>query len=623
MDRNTIVRWILIAGLLLGGYWFFFGRKATEHPQQVPAEAYVDTPGFAPDVVDAQPGKPAPPPPPAGETCTVHGNRFEADLSSRGAGLTHFRLTDPRYARSAAADMSTTPDVERWRNLRTLFRDPSAPPAADDQVKFDRFDWKLAPSPNARACTFSYEDDGVRIVKTFTASERPFELLVETSITNLAEAPKKHTTSIAAFAYRTAGEVKGKLGRVSPFQTGLECARGDEVKRFAKEASEFKTGWWSEPLVDRYAAVANYYFAQAIVPLDVEAGGAKPSCDLLVEQGRYTDSQNPNDEDATGDVYKARLTYPSRVLGPKETATYGQIAFFGPKERDVLAGAAGGRAKLQDLINLGTFSIVAKVLVQIIAWIHAHITLGNWGLAIIVLTLGLRIALFPLTWKQIQSAIAMRRLKPEIDALNAKFKDDAQAKNVAMMELWRKNKVNPLGGCLPALVQMPIWFALYATLQTAVEFYNTPFLWFRDLSAPDQLIHLFGSYDIGPLPLILGAAMIFQQRITPQQGMDPVQQKMMNWMMPAIFTVMMLFLPAALGVYMLTNSLLGITQQVVTQKLFPNVGAPKADAGKDIVVRPEGRKTADRSGTGGDDKRKGEGAGAATAATLRKGKARV
>ena len=113
--------------------------------------------------------------------------------------------------------------------------------------------------------------------------------------------------------------------------------------------------------------------------------------------------------------------------------------------------------------------------------------MGNWGLAIIVLTLGLRTALFPLTWKQIKSAIAMRKLKPEIDALNAKFKDDAQAKNVAMMELWRKHKVNPLGGCLPALVQMPIWFALYATLQTAVEFYHTRFLWFPDLSAPDQL----------------------------------------------------------------------------------------------------------------------------------------
>jgi YidC/Oxa1 family membrane protein insertase len=239
------------------------------------------------------------------------------------------------------------------------------------------------------------------------------------------------------------------------------------------------------------------------------------------------------------------------------------------------------------------FSPVAKVLVALIAWIHAHITLGNWGLAIVVLTVGLRIGLFPLTWKQIQSTIAMRKLKPEIDVLNAKFKDDAQAKNLAMMELWRKNKVNPLGGCLPQLAQMPIWFALYATLQTAVEFYHTQFLWFSDLSAPDK-------YYV--LPVVLGAAGLVQQRIVPMQGVDPVQQKMMTWLMPIIFTVMMLFLPAALGVYMLTNSVLGITQQLAVEKLAARAGVPRVPRGGkgDIIDK-----------------------GAPAPAALRKGKARV
>jgi YidC/Oxa1 family membrane protein insertase len=174
------------------------------------------------------------------------------------------------------------------------------------------------------------------------------------------------------------------------------------------------------------------------------------------------------------------------------------------------------------------------------------------------------------------------------------------------MELWRKNKVNPLGGCVPALVQMPIWFALYATLQTAVEFYRTKFLWFQDLSAPDK-------YFI--LPFVLGMTMIVQQRIVPQQGMDPMQQKMMNWLMPGIFTVMMLFLPAALGVYMLTNSVLGITQQLAVEKLFPRAGGPRTGSapGGDIVVKRE-QKT---------DGKKPKDKGAATTAALRKGNARV
>ncbi len=581
MDRNTIVRYVLIAGLMYLGYHFFLEKKSGDAVPQVTGESYVDAPGFAPDVLDVEPGKPAPGTPPPGELCTIHGNRYEADLSSRGAGITHLRLTDKRYADSAAGDMSTTPDHERWRNLRTLFRRAGTPPSPDDQVKYDRFDWKLEPSSAPETCTFSYADPQVKIVKTIAAGERPFELNVATSITNLAEGSKRHAMSIEAFAYRTNAEVKGKLGRVSPFQTSLECARADDVERKGKDDKVFKRPpfWYEQPLTDRYAAISNYYFAQAIVPLDVGANDAneKPSCVVLAEQW-YGADQKP-DDDTAGDVYHARLEYPARTLAPHETATYKQIAFFGPKERDVLAKAAGGHARLQDLINLGTFSIIAKVLVTIITWIHANMAFGNWGVAIIILTIGLRLCLFPLTWKQIQSTISMRRLKPEIDALNEKFKDDAQAKNLAMMELWRKNKVNPLGGCLPALVQMPIWFALYATLQTAVEFYHSKFLWFSDLSAPDKLFIL---------PAVLGAAMIVQQRIVPQQGMDPVQAKLMSFLMPGVFTVMMLFLPAALGVYMLTNSVLGITQQLVVEKLFPRVGAPAASS--EIVVKSENKK---------------------------------
>jgi YidC/Oxa1 family membrane protein insertase len=593
MDRDTITRWILIAAIAVGGYWLFYGKKSGEHTQQLPAETYVDAPGFAPDVMDVQPNGTTPPPPPEGATCKIRGNRFEAELSARGAGIKHFFLTDPQYAQSEGHDVTTTWDHERWRNLRMLFRAPGAPRSPDDQLAYDRFNWKLDEAPaDGSACRFTYEDATARIVKTFTAGERPFELTVETTLTNLAEGPRKHTATIELFAYRTNEQVKGKLGRVSPFMTSLECAREDEVKRLGKDASEFKSGWFSQPINDRYTAITNYYFAQTLVPLSAApgVGGDKPSCDLLAEQW-YSAGQQP-DDDKAGDVYHARMQYPSRTLAPHESATYRQVSFFGPKERDVLVKAADGWPRLQDLINLGTFSVVAKWLVVIITWIYKHLT-GNWGLAIIVLTVGLRIVLFPLTWKQIQSAIAMRKLKPEIDALNVKFKDDAQAKNVAMMELWRKNKVNPLGGCLPALVQMPIWFALYATLQTAVEFYQTKFLWFSDLSAPDK-------YFV--LPLVLGVTMIVQQRIVPQQGMDPVQAKMMMWLMPGIFTVMMLFLPAALGVYMLTNSVLGITQQLAVEKLFPRVGGPPPNS--EIVVKK-------------DDK------GAAVAAAMGKGKARV
>jgi YidC/Oxa1 family membrane protein insertase len=142
---------------------------------------------------------------------------------------------------------------------------------------------------------------------------------------------------------------------------------------------------------------------------------------------------------------------------------------------------------------------------------------------------------------------------------------------MAMMELYRKHGVNPLGGCLPQLVQLPIWWAMWATLQTAVEMYHEKFLWLSDLSAPDKFFIL---------PLVYGVFIVLQQRLVPQQGMDPMQQKMMTYLMPIMFTVLVLFLPAALGLYMLTSSALGIAQQLIVEKI-----APRTPPGGGIVVK--------------------------------------
>lgn len=571
MDRSSLIRTvgIFLAILLFWKYGLPLITGKHDTVQSIPGETYVNAPDFVPDAFDPpQEGHDWPWKPQEGEICKIRGNRFDAEMSSRGAAITHFYLRDPQYAGTGGFDLSTTPDHERWRSLRTLFRGDS--PGTDEQVKYDRFNWKLERS-EGNGCKFTYEDDAVSIVKTVTAGERPFELDVQTTIQNLTDTSRKHHFSIEAFAFRTNAEVKGKLGRVSPFVTELVCARDKDVVRKSKD--DFKDGWFGEPLVDRYAAVSNYYFAQVLVPDDTGAEALKPACDLLAEDW-YSVGQK-RDDDTAGAVYHARLDYASQVLAPKASATYKQIAFFGPKERNVLARAAGGTPRLGDLINLGFFSPVAKVLVGALVFFHDHVTFGSWGIAIIGLTICLRLLLFPLSIKQIRVSLAMRRLKPEIDAVGKKFADDAQAKNMAMMELYRKHGVNPLGGCLPQLVQMPVWFAMYTTLQTAVEMYHERFLWFTDLSAPDKLFLL---------PLVLGGFMILQQRIVPQQGMDPTQAKIMMYLMPIMFTVMMLFLPAALGVYMLTNSVLGITQQLVVERIAPR-NAPGKKSG-DITVKP-------------------------------------
>jgi len=566
MDRNSVLRWVAMAAAIFL-FWKFglpLITGSNDKPQTgaLPTETYVNGPGFVPDSVDppVKDGERNKPVETDAELCKIQGNRFDATLSARGAGITHLFLREAQYAGPEGFDLSTTPSQERWRSLRTLFRgNPGAAPDPNDQVKFDRFVWKLERGEKDKSCKFIYEDETVRLEKTIAAGERPFELSVETVVKNLSETTKRHQLTVGAFAFRKNADVKGSLGRVSPFTTELSCAVGPDVTR--KNKDDFKSGWFSVAGVDRYAAVNSHYFTQVLMPQRGSGDGAvgeAPDCKLLAEEW-YSAGQAHDADDASA-VYHANLVYPVKELAAHTSATYRQLSYFGPKEKDVLAKAGGGAPKLTDVTNLGFFTPVARVLISILDFIHDHITFGNWGIAIIVMTFGLRTLLFPLTFKSIKTTIAMRRLKPEVDALNAKFADDAQAKNLAMMELWKKHGVNPFGGCLPQLVQMPVWFAMYTTLQTAVEMYHTKFLWFADLSAPDRFY---------VLPLLLGFFMIVQQRIVPQQGMDPMQQKMMMYMLPAVFTVMMLFLPAALGVYMLTNSLLGIGQQLAVERIAP------------------------------------------------------
>jgi len=283
-------------------------------------------------------------------------------------------------------------------------------------------------------------------------------------------------------------------------------------------------------------------------------------------------------------------------LAPGESREYVALGYAGPKERTCLTLAGGGQHRLIELIDLGFFTAIAKVLVSFLLGVYRVIP--NWGIAIITLTVTARILLFPLTIPSIKSMIKMRELQPEIDALNAKFKDDPQQKGLAQMELWRKHNVNPLKGCLPQFASMPVWFALYTTLQTAVELYNIPFLWFPDLSGPDPLYIL---------PFVIGGTSFIQQRMMPMTGGDPAQQKMMLYFMPLMFTAFMLFLPSGLGVYMFTNGVLGIVQQQAVQWHLKR--RPSAPAGE-VGAKPAG---GGRRGSGGSATKGGPGSPQAAA----------
>jgi YidC/Oxa1 family membrane protein insertase len=550
MERGNLGRWLLIAA----GIFLFirFGTNFLGEDKKAPQPLGATT--------EAAPVLPAQRAPEV--LCDLWGDKFHAQLTSRGASLKHYWLTTAKYRKDGKPfDISTTPDQELFQQLRFHFSN-LLEKSEERQVDQDALDWSLVQS-DGKTCEFSYRDDKVELTKIVSLNARPYELDVSATITNRAQSPLKHALTVHSDAWRYHHEVTPGAFRQSPLTTQVECIGYDgHATRLTAadfEPSDFENrelfpknsrnpGTWLETAGQpALAAVSNVYFSHSLVPRS--ASTKFPVCQAQIQE-RFSPSFGSVDKDPNGGaLYRVRLAYPAMTLEPGQSAKYALTTFSGPMERSLLANAVGGDHRVDQLIDLGYFSPIAKVLVAFLLAVHGAI--GNWGIAIMLLTITARTLLFPLTLPSIKGMIKMRELKPEIDALNEKFKDDAQAKGLAQMELWRKHKVNPLKGCLPQLASMPVWFALYRTLQTAVELYNIPFLWFPDLSSADPLYIL---------PFVIGGTSFLQQKLMPPQG-DPAQQKMMLYFMPAMFTVFMLFLPAGLGVYMFTNGVLGILQQ--------------------------------------------------------------
>jgi len=248
------------------------------------------------------------------------------------------------------------------------------------------------------------------------------------------------------------------------------------------------------------------------------------------------------------------MTYSLTALAPAETLATGAeqsfplTLFVGPKLQDQLDAAAPGR-ELKLTVDYGVLTVLSQPLFWILDLIHGFVR--NWGFSIILTTILIKLAFYKLTATSGRSMAKMRKLAPRMKALQEKHKDDRQALSAAMMELYKKEKVNPAAGCLPILIQMPFFFAFYWVLVESVEMRQAPFvLWINDLSVRDPFFIL---------PLIMMAAMWFQMRLNPSPP-DPVQARVMQ-IMPFIFAGMFAFFPAGLVLYWVTNTLISIAQQ--------------------------------------------------------------
>ena len=249
---------------------------------------------------------------------------------------------------------------------------------------------------------------------------------------------------------------------------------------------------------------------------------------------------------------EAAIATPVFTVAPGQTGTTQHKLFVGPKEIDTLKLQG---ESLEQSLDLGWFSMIAKPMLYSLKFFYNYV--GNYGIAIIIITVILKIFFFPLTHKSYKSMKEMSNLQPKMAALKEKHKNNKDALNKAVMELYRDHKVNPLGGCLPMLVQIPVFFALYKALMYSIELRHAPFMmWITDLSDKDP-------YYV--TPLIMGVTMFVQQKMTPS-NMDEMQQKIML-ALPVVFTFMFLSFPSGLVLYWLVNNILTIGQQAYINKL--------------------------------------------------------
>lgn len=377
--------------------------------------------------------------------------------------------------------------------------------------------------------TWQSENGEVIVTKTYTFTRGSHSIAVDYTIENkssevwqgkqyrqLQRSSVGDQSSIFIYTY-TGGVIYSQ-------EEHYEKIHFDDMKD--KDLGRSITGGW--------AAMIQHYFVSAWIPDQSETN--------------YFYSKNAGD-----DRYILGMVSPDVTVQPGEAVKLSNHLYVGPKDQKVLEELAPG---LELTVDYGFLTLIAKPIFWFLRWLYELV--GNWGVAIILVTLCIKLAFYKLSEASYRSMANMRKLQPKVLALKERYGDDRQRMGQAMMELYKKEKINPFGGCLPVLVQIPVFISLYWVLLESVELRQAPFfLWIEDLSVKDPFY---------VLPLLMGVTMFIQYKLNPMPP-DPIQAKVMQ-MLPFIFTLFFAFFPSGLVLYWVANNVLSISQQwYITRKI--------------------------------------------------------
>ncbi len=386
------------------------------------------------------------------------------------------------------------------------------------------------------------EQDGVKLTKTFTFRRGQYEIGLRHEVANGGGAPI--SPSVYVQLVRDGSKLEGDSAFYSTFTGPAVYTDADKFRKVSFE--DIEKGKQPPPArtTDGWIAMVQHYFVSAFAPL---SKGAHELFTRRIDQNLY----------AVGAIM------PMGEIAAGASAAQDGKLFVGPQESAKLEAFATDFDLVKDY---GWLTIVAKPIFWLMDQIHK--LLGNWGWTIIVLTILIKLAFFPLSAASYRSMAKMKLVTPKMTAIRERHKDNPQQMNAAMMELYKTEKINPLGGCLPIVVQIPVFIALYWVLLASVEMRHAPWLgWIHDLSAPDDLFGTLPGIDmpIGLLPIIMAASMYVQTKLNPMPP-DPIQAKVMMFM-PIVFSFMFFFFPSGLVLYWVVNNLLSIAQQwVITRQ---------------------------------------------------------
>ncbi|TNF50646.1 MAG: membrane protein insertase YidC [Deltaproteobacteria bacterium] len=532
-NKNLVLAMVLMLAVWLG-FSIFFPPQKEQQPEIVQttpvavsqakeetvvidkvAEAETSSVvGEAPASVAVQTSAPA-------REITVETDKYQAVFTTDGARLISFKLKE--YMATADADSAPVQMYEAGPLRYSTFRTTGAEGfGLSEGALFETAATSVVNVNGQERLEILFKHvaaNGMQYVKSFKVRGDKYVIDMDFVLSNLSQTPLRGTVNLA-MVQRWDDSMEGDMYSFSGPATLVK----DEIDQV--DVDDLSDGSVSYGQDMTWTSFQTKYFLSVVVP------GAKSVERIQIQR--------------KGDAVENVIETPYFTLQPNEEKTLDYMAFIGPKEASQLIEAGH---QLDRIVQFGFFNLLAQPLFTVLTFFYGFFK--NYGVAIILLTVLIKIIFWPLTHKSYSSMKSMQKLQPEMAKLRDKFKNDKERLNKEMMQLYKTHSVNPLGGCLPMIVQIPVFFALYKVLLESIALRHAPFaFWLTDLSAKDP-------YYI--TPILMGASMFVQQKMTPTTA-DPMQAKIFM-MMPIVFTFMFLNFPSGLVIYWLVNNLLTILQQ--------------------------------------------------------------